>query len=123
MTMSENEKFHNLVHVPCKKEFIKSGAPTFIDLFAGAGGLSLGFLKAGCRSVFAVENDTACVESYRTNFPDASVFNGNIESIESFAELEVLKDPAIDIVVGGPPCQGFSPLGKNDCRKRPQRAA
>lgn len=89
-----------------------SGHPTFIDLFAGAGGLSLGFWKAGCRPVFAVENDRACVESYRANFPDAIVFDENIESIESFPDQEGLKGISIDLIIGGPPCQGFSPLGK-----------
>ena len=86
--------------------------PTFIDLFAGAGGLSLGFREAGFRPVFAVEHDKASAESYGANFPEATVFNGDIESIESFPDMEGLWDVTVDLVIGGPPCQGFSPLGK-----------
>lgn len=91
---------------------VGTNRPTFIDLFAGARGLSLGFREAGFRPVFAVEYDKASAESYGANFPEATVFNGDIESIESFLDMEGLRNVAVDLVIGGPPCQGFSPLGK-----------
>lgn len=53
------------------------------------------------RSTFAVEWDADAAETYRRNFGD-HVFEGPIEDVESF--------PAADVVIGGPPCQGFSPL-------------
>lgn len=85
---------------------------TVVDLFCGAGGLSLGFAAAGCVSILAVENDAACARTYRENFPGAFVFEGNIEDIEGFRRFDAVSDKAVDLVIGGPPCQGFSPLGK-----------
>lgn len=75
---------------------------TLIDLFAGCGGLTRGFLDSGhFRSVFAVEWDADAAATYRANFGD-HVFSGPIERVDRF--------PDVDVVVGGPPCQGFSPL-------------
>lgn len=75
---------------------------TLVDLFAGCGGMTLGFEQSGrFRSIFAVEWDRAAAETYRRNFGD-HVHAGAIEQVETF--------PACDVVIGGPPCQGFSPL-------------
>lgn len=78
--------------------------PTFIDLFSGAGGLACGFEKAGFRSMWAVEIDPDAAATYEANFRHP-VFSGPIEQVE---EVPVYAD----LIVGGPPCQGFSPLGK-----------
>jgi DNA (cytosine-5)-methyltransferase 1 len=81
-----------------------------IDLFAGAGGMTLGFHRAGFRSVFAVEIETAAAKTYATNF-GTYVYPGPIEQVDSF--------PSADVIIGGPPCQGFSPLGRDrDDRSR-----
>src|SRR2546426_6771436 len=75
----------------------------FIDLFCGGGGLALGFREAGFNSVWALDMDEASCETYRANFRH-NVLCGEIESVK--------KSPTkADVVVGGPPCQGFSPLG------------
>ncbi len=76
-----------------------------IDLFSGAGGLTQGFVAAGFTPVFAVEKDPDAARTYRANFGD-HVHEGPIESLQSDAF------PAARVIVGGPPCQGFSPLGK-----------
>ncbi len=77
-------------------------AYTLTDLFAGCGGMTLGFEATGrFRSVFAVEWEAAAVETYRRNFGD---------HIVGSAIEDVLRFPASDVVIGGPPCQGFSPL-------------
>lgn len=83
-----------------------------LDLFAGAGGLTAGFHKASSRfeTVRAVEMDLAAAASYEATFGKNIVFAGAIQ--EWLATEEVPSD--IDIVVGGPPCQGFSTLGKQD---------
>jgi DNA-cytosine methyltransferase len=77
-----------------------------IDLFSGAGGLSLGFHLSGkgFAPVFAVENDPAAAATFERNFAGV-VFNGDIEYGPEY--------PAADVIVGGPPCQGFSPLGRD----------
>lgn len=73
-----------------------------IDLFAGCGGLTRGFVDSGrFRPIFAVEWDEDAAATYRANFGD-HVFCGPIERVEAF--------PSADVIVGGPPCQGFSPL-------------
>jgi DNA (cytosine-5)-methyltransferase 1 len=84
-----------------------------IDLFAGAGGLSAGFAQVrtsadspAYRMVGAVEDDTAAAASYSSNFPDAVLFAGPIEAWFEVHEA--------DVIVGGPPCQGFSQLGRQD---------
>ena len=76
-----------------------------IDLFSGAGGLTAGFARAGFRSVCAVERDDDAAASYRENFGD-HVLTSRIEDVSD----EVF--PRADLVIGGPPCQGFSPLGR-----------
>ena len=74
-----------------------------IDLFAGAGGLSLGFHLAdvGFMPVFAVEHDQAAAGTFERNF-GCEVFAGDIEYGPRY--------PEADLIIGGPPCQGFSPL-------------
>lgn len=77
-----------------------------VDLFAGAGGLSLGFHLAdkGFLPVFAVEHDAAAAETFARNF-GCDVYAGDIEDGPSY--------PDADVLIGGPPCQGFSPLGRD----------
>ena len=76
--------------------------PTTVDLFAGAGGLSLGFKKAGFRTLWAADNSAAAVET----------FNENVDKNAECVELGVLSEiPRPTVIVGGPPCQGFSSAG------------
>lgn len=78
------------------------GRLRLVDLFAGCGGMTRGFVDTGAyEPVFAVEWDSDAAETYALNFGD-HVFAGPIERVDSF--------PAADVVIGGPPCQGFSPL-------------
>lgn len=77
-----------------------------IDLFAGAGGLSLGLLEAGLEVVAAVECDPAAAATYRSLHPAATVLEQDINT----ADLSQFKDE-VDVVAGGPPCQPFSTGG------------
>jgi DNA (cytosine-5)-methyltransferase 1 len=83
-----------------------------LDLFAGAGGLTAGFHEGSERfmSVAAVEMDLAAAASYEATFGSGIVFAGRIED---WLETQPMPEN-IDVVVGGPPCQGFSTLGKQD---------
>ena len=80
------------------------------DLFAGVGGLSQGFIKAGCSIEFAVEFDSAIAEAYQKNHPNTTVYNEDISVLDTAVLKQ--KHPHIDIIIGGPPCQGFSQKGK-----------
>lgn len=79
----------------------------FIDLFAGAGGLSLGFEEVGFTAVHAVEEDKWAAETFAHNKPHCNVVNRDIRKI-SDSEIEAFADPGVELIVGGPPCQGFS---------------
>ncbi|MCU1439122.1 MAG: modification methylase XorII [Rhodoglobus sp.] len=83
-----------------------------LDLFAGAGGLTAGFEAASSRfrTVRAVEMDLAAAASYEQTFGTGVVYAGSIQ--EWLLHEDTPSD--IDVIVGGPPCQGFSTLGKQD---------
>ena len=85
------------------------GAPTVLDLFCGAGGFTRGFTAVGFRPVFAVDLDPACVRTYRSNF-GAHAQAGDVAALLAAGPDRF---PKADVVVGGPPCQGFSLLNKN----------
>ena len=86
--------------------------PRCIDLFCGAGGMSLGFEEAGCDIVAGVELDPVHAFVHRYNFPDCTVFREDISELAG-EQIEAQVGP-VDIVIGGPPCQGFSMIGKRD---------
>lgn len=84
-------------------------AYSLVDLFCGAGGMSLGFKQAGCEPVFAADWDQHACNTYRRNLGD-HVHKLDLASI-SAPNLDAMIRPLaaeIDIVAGGPPCQGFS---------------
>lgn len=79
-----------------------------IDLFAGCGGLSLGFLQAGYTIDKAVEFDAAIANTYLKNHPEVNVFVDDIKNIDTKG---VFVPGEAEIIIGGPPCQGFSMAG------------
>jgi DNA (cytosine-5)-methyltransferase 1 len=82
--------------------------PRLIDLFAGCGGMTAGFVAAGFDPVLAVEWDLAAAATYAANFGEDHMWWVDIASLPEDAV------PEVDVVVGGPPCQGFSNLGSRD---------
>lgn len=79
-----------------------------ISLFSGAGGMDVGFEDAGFTVVAANEKDHDACEAFRSNHPEVSLFEGPID--ERISELSSYEE--MDVVFGGPPCQGFSVAGK-----------
>lgn len=79
-----------------------------IDLFAGCGGLSIGFQKAGFHISKALEFDQVIASTYKHNHSNVNLFVDDIQRINIFQSFEPRE---ADIIIGGPPCQGFSMAG------------
>ncbi len=91
-----------------------STAPTMIDLFAGAGGLSEGFRRAGFRCLAAADMDAVAMRTYRLNhpeMPDEAVMVGDVRELKASTLRSFLKGARLDVLIGAPPCQGFSSAG------------
>ena len=93
---------------------------TTLDLFCGCGGMTKGLTDAGLNIVAGIDKDKAAICSYKKNFNHHAVqaFLENLPPAEFARQYNI---PAIDILVGGPPCQGFSIAGKRD-RKDPRNS-
>ncbi len=89
---------------------MKQKTLSFIDLFSGAGGMLRGFIDAGYSPVFSVEVWEPAIATHRTNYPSVPVIDRDIRTITN-EEIEQYRD-SIDVIIGGPPCQGFSTIGK-----------
>ena len=83
----------------------------FIDLFCGAGGMSLGFERAGFKCVGAIDISKACVDTHKINFPDCVSINVDISKIKPKGFEKKISNKKIDLIIGGPPCPTFSTIG------------
>ena len=87
------------------------GAPKVLDLFCGCGGLSYGLEKSGFEVVLGIDNWKPALETFSYNHPSAKVIEADITKI-GISDIEnCLGKTEIDVIVGGPPCQGFSLSG------------
>ncbi|HEY9804547.1 MAG TPA: DNA cytosine methyltransferase [Leptolyngbyaceae cyanobacterium] len=86
--------------------------PTVIDLFCGAGGMSLGFQNAGCEILGGIDKNPYAIKTHHRNFPRCRLKLDAME-IESISDLRKLQiaPGEVDILIGGPPCQVFSIVG------------
>lgn len=85
-----------------------------IDFFSGCGGLSYGFVQAGYNVIIGIDNDKAALQTFEYNHPHSlglmlDLFNKNFMDV-----LDKSVNKSIDIIIGGPPCQGFSLTGVRD---------
>lgn len=87
-----------------KRDMVKESFRT-LDLFAGIGGIRLGFEKAGFKTVFANDFDKNCKHTYDLNFGEPKLF------VEDIWKVDIDKLPTFDILLGGFPCQSFSIAG------------
>ena len=107
--LNEDEKIYRL---RCEGKLKDSPRFKLIDLFSGAGGMTLGFTEAfghHFTPIWANDNNQYCVDTYNTNFGNHCIY-GDIVKILSESKEDI---PKADVVIGGPPCQGFSLLNRN----------
>ena len=90
---------------------IKNKKLTFIDLFCGAGGLSLGFENNDFELILANDNDRHSIETFKKNRPNLktdSIVLDDIRNLSEYFDKLGVKKNSVDLIIGGPPCQGFS---------------
>jgi DNA (cytosine-5)-methyltransferase 1 len=89
---------------------------TTVDLFAGAGGMSEGFKQAGFQTLFANDHEKPALATFRRNHGTAETSSDDIETLDARAIRERLglAEGDLDVLIGGPPCQGFSTYGKRN---------
>lgn len=97
------------------RERISATGPTAVDLFGGAGGLGEGFARAGFQIAAAVEQDTNAAQTYRANHPGVPVLEADVAGLDA-DDVKTFAPAArrCDVVIAGPPCQGFSAAGPRD---------
>ena len=85
---------------------------TVIDLFSGAGGLSKGFLDTGFEVLLGIDNDEMALKTFKLNHNGAIPLNIDLSDSKSIKLInESLKNRKVDVIIAGPPCQGFSLTG------------
>jgi DNA (cytosine-5)-methyltransferase 1 len=87
-----------------------------IDLFCGAGGITQGFKSEGFDAIFANDTETSALETFKNNFPGVELSCDSVEVLDATVLRlnQGLKKGELDVLVGGPPCQGFSTYGKRN---------
>lgn len=90
--------------------------PTAVDLFSGAGGITLGLVNAGFNVVLCSDRDKACELTHKRNFPMIPFVRTDVERLSGRDVLKTagLKRGELDLLIGGPPCQGFSIIGQRE---------
>ncbi|MDV7187813.1 DNA cytosine methyltransferase [Lutibacter sp. TH_r2] len=103
---SKKEKFKKISELKNKHSL------NIIDLFSGCGGMSLGFKWAGFNSIIATDIDENAKETYNHNFPKTPFINKDLRELTKNEFDKIIDSQKVDVVVGGPPCQGFSLANK-----------
>lgn len=102
-------KLYNTERKKAQNKFENRQELTLADFFCGAGGLSLGFIQEGFNVKLASDIEDVCIQTYMYNHPDLPSDRLIQEDIREFInDIGSYIDEPVDIVVGGPPCQGFS---------------
>jgi DNA (cytosine-5)-methyltransferase 1 len=93
------------------KEHMSVAKPIAVDLFAGAGGFGLGFEMAGFSVPLALELDVWACDTLRYNHPEMKIIQGDIREYTTVESINAICPLQPDVIIGGPPCQGFSIAG------------
>ena len=110
----------NLQGLIAKERYVKQQL-NVLDLFCGAGGLSCGFEQAGFNIILGIDNDAAALDTFQYNHKDSQILCSDITQISYKDIKESIGNKQIDVIIGGPPCQGFSlsgPRNFNDPRNK-----
>ena len=93
-----------------------SDRPVAVDVFCGVGGLSLGFEQAGFDVAAAIDSNPRSTAVYSSNFPEALVSTMDVRNLTpaKIREIGGFRRGSIDVLIGGPPCQGFSHMGRRE---------
>ncbi|WHX41178.1 DNA cytosine methyltransferase [Mesobacillus sp. AQ2] len=92
---------------------MKKRKPTVIDMFCGCGGLSRGFMDAGYEVLLGIDNNVDALKSFKENHGKAVAMDGDLFQNSTILQMASLtENKQIDLIIGGPPCQGFSLTGK-----------
>ena len=83
----------------------------FIDLFSGAGGFSCGLEMAGFNCLLGVDFNKDAIKTFERNHPLSKSYCGDIKKLKNKDISKVIGNNKVDLIVGGPPCQGFSTVG------------
>lgn len=106
---SHLDKLNNSIRARYQQEELVSNKPTVVDFFCGAGGLSYGFIREGYKVILANDFEDVCIDTYTYNHPEipsTKIIKGDIRQVVDHVGDYV--NQSVDLVVGGPPCQGFS---------------
>jgi DNA (cytosine-5)-methyltransferase 1 len=98
-----------------KRKILSTNSPLkVLDLFCGAGGFSEGFRNAGFEIIAGIDSNVSALETFSINFPESVAIEKDLSSVQNgdLRNLENLLNKKINIIIGGPPCQGFSIAGK-----------
>ncbi len=91
----------------------KKKAYNVIDLFCGCGGLSYGFQMAGYNVLLGVDNNEPALQTFQYNHKGSQVLNADLSAPQTFDIIDdIVKGEKVDVIIGGPPCQGFSLTGR-----------
>jgi DNA (cytosine-5)-methyltransferase 1 len=86
----------------------------FIDLFSGCGGLSYGLEKAGMTCLAGIDFLEPAIETFKQNHPNSIGIYGDLKEITPHSVKKLIGNKKVDLICGGPPCQGFSTIGPGD---------
>jgi len=112
--LEADDSDHYKIFIDVESQSIPASDYRFVDLFCGAGGMTQGLLQAGFQPVASVEVNPIASATHIKNFPDCHHFCDDIKNLNSQKLLAQIGSSEVHLVVGGPPCQGFSVAGKRD---------